>query len=93
MHDEGDDKSEDKGPLGGQGNLEGLRELTEWCRSIMGSATTEEFAREVVRRNAEMVSGWQVRSRPRSHQDYGERSDSRSTGGCTVYSTRIISPS
>jgi len=63
MHDE-EGNEEEKGPLGGQGNLEGLRELTEWCRSIMGSATTEEFAREVVRRNAEMVAGWQVRSRP-----------------------------
>jgi hypothetical protein len=62
MHDE-EGNEEEKGPLGGQGNLEGLTELTEWCRSIMGSETVEEFAREVVRRNAEMVAGWQV-SRP-----------------------------
>jgi len=67
MHDE-EGNEEEKGPLGGQGNLEGLRELTEWCRSIMGSATTEEFAREVVKRNAEMVAGWQVRSRPPGSQ-------------------------
>jgi len=63
MHDE-EGNEEEKGPLGGQGNLEGLRELTEWCRSIMGSGTIEEFAREVVRRNAEMVAGWQVCPRP-----------------------------
>jgi len=92
MHDEIGNE-EEKGPLGGQGNLEGLRELTGWCRSIMGSATIEEFAREVVRRNAEMVAGWQVRSRPRSHQVSGEKVDSRSTGGCTECSIRIISPS
>jgi len=59
MHDE-EGNEEEKGPLGGQGNLEGLRELTEWCRSIMGSETIEEFAKEVVKRNAEMVAGWQV---------------------------------
>jgi hypothetical protein len=59
MHDE-EGNEEEKGPLGEQGNLEGLSELTEWCRTIMGSGTIEEFAREVVRRNAEMVAGWQV---------------------------------
>ena len=51
-----------QGPLGGQGNLEGLRELTEWCQGLMGmeGKTTEEFVKEVVKRNAEMVAGWQV---------------------------------
>jgi uncharacterized protein YdiU (UPF0061 family) len=59
MHDEEtDDKG--KGPLGGQGNLEGLRELTGWCQSIMGEGTVEGFVREVIKRNAEMVAGWQV---------------------------------
>jgi len=78
MHDE-EGNGEEKGPLGGQGNLEGLRELTEWCRSIMGSGTIEEFVREVVRRNAEMVAGWQVSriwpARPSSRQpsaDWGQ---------------------
>ena len=60
MHDEGSEASEDKGLLGGQGNLEGLRDLTAWCQGIMGEKTVEGFVREVVRRNAEMVAGWQV---------------------------------
>lgn len=60
MHDEESDSGEEKGPLGGQGNLEGLRELTTWCTEIMGESTVEGFVREVVRRNAEMVAGWQV---------------------------------
>jgi len=61
MHDEGDDKSEDKGPLGGQGNLEGLRELTEWCQYVLGSqGGIEGWIREVIKRNAKMVAGWQV---------------------------------
>lgn len=72
MHDE-EGNEEEKGPLGGQGNLEGLRELTEWCRTIMGSETIEEFAREVVKRNAEMVAGWQVRPRPSGRRDKASR--------------------
>lgn len=62
MHDEGNEAGpgEGKGPLGGQGNLEGLRELAQWCQSLMGEETIEGFVREVIRRNAEMVAGWQV---------------------------------
>jgi uncharacterized protein YdiU (UPF0061 family) len=52
---------ESKGPLGGQGNLEGLRELTAWCQYLMGTeGGVEGWVREVIRRNAEMVAGWQV---------------------------------
>lgn len=60
----GDDQEETSaGPLGGQGNLEGLRELTVWCKSLLGlsaDSSTEEFVKEVARRNAEMVGKWQV---------------------------------
>ena len=56
------------GPLGGQGNLEGLKQLTSWCQSLVparaGSDRVEGWVREVIRRNAEMVAGWQVCSRP-----------------------------
>lgn len=44
--------------------MEGLRDLTAWCRDeIMGmkGKTTAEWVKEVVRRNAEMVAQWQVR--------------------------------
>jgi uncharacterized protein YdiU (UPF0061 family) len=57
------DSKGDKGPLGGQGNLEGLRELTEWCQSIMKTeGGVEGWVKEVIKRNAEMVAGWQVSS-------------------------------
>ena len=57
--DEAEDTEE--GPLEGQGNLEGLRELVEWCKGVMGyEGDTAGWAREVVKRNAEMVAGWQV---------------------------------
>jgi len=103
MHDE-EGNEEEKGLLGGQGNLEGLRELTEWCRTIMGSETIEEFAREVVRRNAEMVAGWQVsrsvrppgrrafKPRRTGLKSHGEDANNRSTGGCMVFSIPTISP-
>jgi hypothetical protein len=55
------DDTEKEGPLDGQGNLESLRELAEWCKRVMGyEGSTEGWVREVVRRNAEMVAGWQV---------------------------------
>jgi len=60
-----EENGEDEGPLGGQGNLEGLRELTAWCRDeIMGirGKGTREWFEEVVRRNGEMVAQWQVGS-------------------------------
>ena len=59
--DEGKDAEAAKGPLGGEGNLEGLRDLTEWCIGIMGTTGgSEGWVREVIKRNAEMVAGWQV---------------------------------
>ena len=49
------------GPLGGQGNLEGLRDLTEWCKTVIGyKGDTAGWVKEVIKRNAEMVGGWQV---------------------------------
>jgi len=58
----GDESEEgEDGPLEGQGNLEGLRELVEFCKGVIGyQGDTAGWAREVVRRNAEMVAGWQV---------------------------------
>ena len=53
-----------EGPVGGQGNLEGLRDLTAWCRDeVMGlrGMSTKEWFQEVARRNADMVAQWQVR--------------------------------
>ena len=49
-------------PLEGQGNLEGLRDLAEWCKEIMGwgGKDTAEWVRDVVRRNAETVAQWRV---------------------------------
>lgn len=72
MSGEEDDSKADesKGPLGGQGNLEGLRELTNWCQHLMSTdGGVKGWVREVIRRNAEMVAGWQV-------------SEPQSTGGC-----------
>lgn len=49
--------------LGGQGNLEGLRDLTLWVKDeIMGGRheTVKEWFEDVVRRNAETVALWQV---------------------------------
>lgn len=72
-----EDEGETEGPLGGQGNLEGLRDLAEFCKDVMGfkEKPTLEWVKEVVRRNAEMVAGWQV-SRYLGTADY------RCTGGC-----------
>jgi hypothetical protein len=59
-----DDAASDEGPLGGQGNLEGLRELTEWCQEVMGTqGGVKGWVTEVIKRNAEMVAGWQVSPR------------------------------
>lgn len=57
-----EDEGDADGPLGGQGNLEGLRDLAEWCKNVMGfkGKSTADWVREVARRNAEMVGGWQV---------------------------------
>lgn len=61
--EDGDGDDGGKGPLGGQGNLEGLRQLTNWCQSITPGGTeggVKGWVKEVIRRNAEMVAGWQV---------------------------------
>jgi hypothetical protein len=80
----GDESEEgEDGPLEGQGNVEGLRELVEFCKGAMGyKGDTAGWAKEVVKRNAEMVAGWQV-----SLCSIESRSDTytRSTGGCTVF--------
>lgn len=58
-----EENGDSEGPLAGQGNLEGLRDLTGWCRDeLMGmrGKGTAEWVREVVKRNAEMVAQWQV---------------------------------
>jgi uncharacterized protein YdiU (UPF0061 family) len=62
-----EDQASTDGPLGGQGNLEGLRDLAVWCKEIMGfgDKSTAEWVKDVVRRNAEMVGGWQVSRRIR----------------------------
>ena len=55
------DEADGEGPLGGQGNLEGLRDLVEFSKGIIGyTGDTKGWAKEVVRRNASMVAGWQV---------------------------------
>lgn len=57
------DTDKDLGPLEGHGNLEGLGKLVRWCKDeIMGmrESTVERWVKEVVKRNAEMVAGWQV---------------------------------
>lgn len=49
--------------LGGQGNLEGLRDLTKWVKDgVMGQETTsvKDWFKEVVRLNAETTAAWQV---------------------------------
>jgi uncharacterized protein YdiU (UPF0061 family) len=64
----GEDEDAD-GPLGGQGNLEGLGKLVNWCNVVMGELGWFEGKENVgakdvfemaVKRNAEMVAGWQV---------------------------------
>lgn len=56
---QGGDKS---GPLGGQGNLEGLRALTSWVKDdIMGdTGSVKDWFLDVVRRNARTTALWQV---------------------------------
>ncbi|RXK34759.1 hypothetical protein M231_07980 [Tremella mesenterica] len=51
----------EKAALGGQGNLESLRDLTFWCMDLIGwKGSIGDWVREVGRRNAEMVALWQV---------------------------------
>lgn len=57
-----DDEADKNHALGGQGNLDGLRDLTVWAKEIMGmkDSTVNEWFIDVVRRNAETVAQWQV---------------------------------
>lgn len=59
---EKEDGGDEADLLGGQGNLEGLLRLTNWVKDDIMSfeGGIAEWAKEVVRRNAEMVAGWQV---------------------------------
>lgn len=85
--DESSDADE-KGALGGQGNLEGLERLVRWCKDeVMGmrEASVQDWVREVVKRNAEMVAGWQVRLMALSTcSAVGRADENRCMGGCTV---------
>lgn len=55
------DEADGEGLLSGQGNLEGLRDLVEFSKGVIGyTGDTAGWAREVVKRNASMVAGWQV---------------------------------
>lgn len=57
------------GPMKGQGNLESLGKLVDWVKLIMSeqgwfegieNVGAKEVFEQAVRRNAEMVAGWQV---------------------------------
>jgi uncharacterized protein YdiU (UPF0061 family) len=62
QEDEGD------GPMAGQGNLESLAKLVDWVKVVMGELGwlgagpigAKEIFEVAVRRNAEMVAGWQA---------------------------------
>lgn len=103
-----DDSADNDGVLGGQGNLEGLRDLVEFSKGVIGfQGDTKAWVKEVVRRNAEMVAGWQVSARlapgvgrrGEATRTMGgnamrdEAADHRCTAGCTACSTRTTSPS
>lgn len=57
-----EDEADKNDALGGQGSLEGLRDLTLWAKEVMGmkDSTVNEWFIDVVRRNAETVAQWQV---------------------------------
>ena len=59
---QGEDATDQEGPLGGLGNLEGLRDLAEWCKYITAfeGKSTAEWVKDVIKRNAGMVAMWQV---------------------------------
>ncbi|OCF60968.1 hypothetical protein L486_00612 [Kwoniella mangroviensis CBS 10435] len=57
------DDQNDLNPDKEEGNLEGLRKLTEWVKNDimqMQGSITKEWLEEVVQRNAETVAKWQV---------------------------------
>jgi uncharacterized protein YdiU (UPF0061 family) len=61
--DAGNDPVDPNDPLAGQGNLEGLRDLTMWVKNnIMGmpDKSVKEWFLQVVKRNAETTALWQV---------------------------------
>lgn len=55
-------ESDKDSPLGGQGNLEGLRDLTVWVKDeiMQSKSSVKDWFLEVVRRNADTVAAWQV---------------------------------
>lgn len=56
-------KVDENDPLGGQGSLEGLRDLTTWVKDgVMGmkDKSVKDWFKEVVKLNAETVAAWQV---------------------------------
>lgn len=76
-------------PLGGQGNLEGLRDLTAWIKDevMQSKGSVKDWFLDVVRRNADTVAAWQVygfmhgvlvRSQRRVVADLRTRTTSRS---------------
>jgi uncharacterized protein YdiU (UPF0061 family) len=49
-------------PLGGHGNLDGLRDLTMWIKDdvMQSKGSIKDWFLDVVRRNADTVAAWQV---------------------------------
>ncbi|TXT09014.1 hypothetical protein VHUM_02488 [Vanrija humicola] len=56
------EEKDENDPLGGQGNLEGLRDLTAWVKNdVMNfEGSVKDWFLEVVKRNAETTALWQV---------------------------------
>ncbi|KAL1411379.1 hypothetical protein Q8F55_002335 [Vanrija albida] len=57
-----EDEKDEKDALGGQGNLEGLRDLTAWVKDgiMKFDGSVKDWFLEVVKRNAETTALWQV---------------------------------
>jgi uncharacterized protein YdiU (UPF0061 family) len=56
------EEKDENDPLGGQGNLEGLRDLTAWVKDdvMKFEGGVKDWFLEVVKRNAETTALWQV---------------------------------
>ncbi|KLT45391.1 UPF0061-domain-containing protein [Cutaneotrichosporon oleaginosum] len=57
-----DEEADKKSPLGGHGNLDGLRDLTLWVKDevMQSKGSIKDWFFDVVRRNADTVAAWQV---------------------------------
>ncbi|GMK55209.1 hypothetical protein CspeluHIS016_0202650 [Cutaneotrichosporon spelunceum] len=57
-----DDEADKPSALGGQGNLDGLRDLTLWIKDeiMRSNGSIKDWFLDVVRRNADTVAAWQV---------------------------------